>query len=232
MDSRSGPAVVALAISLLLVSSSAAATQESGFVTYKVTLTGASGQHVLIVNETAGPAVEAGFSDLTVELTAGQQNLTYSKLVNSTSSLLPYLSTLSSQAFSYTNGTSRGFSANFSVVGTTTVTFHGSQYTLTEYSFSTSGSYGNRSLSVNGTLETFPSSLVYSAAVSLGNVSVQAVIQDTDLQLAQSSATSPSATAVGAGIGVSGFALAAALFVRRRDRKSRSQREKPLHWVD
>ncbi|MDG6949634.1 MAG: hypothetical protein JRM77_07300 [Nitrososphaerota archaeon] len=233
MSNRLGLTVTSLAFAILLVASSVVAAQPSnGFAAYKIEAVSPTGQHSFIINETVGPASKAGFSDLVLELINGQQNLTYSKLINSTTGVFPYLSSISTQALHYANGTSLGISANFTVVGAKAVAFHGGQYTLTEYAFSVSGAYGNKSIDANGTIDTFPSSLIYSASILLGNVGAQATLQGTNLQLVQPTVGNPSATAVGAGIGLGGFALAAALFVRRRERKAQVQTEKPPYWVD
>jgi sensor c-di-GMP phosphodiesterase-like protein len=233
VNSRFGLAVTGLALAALLIASSAAASQPTrGFAAYKLDVTLPSGQHSVLVNETVGQSTKPGFSNLVLQLTGSQQNLTYSRLVNASTDLFPYLSNLASQSFDYSNGTTTNVKANFSAMGTTTVTFQGSQYTLNVYSFAVSASHGNMSVKVNGTLETFPSSLVYSAKAGNGKVSVQAVLVATDLQLTQPSSQTATAAYVGAGLGVGGVALAAVFLSRRRDRKPQNQEQKPPHWVD
>jgi len=228
-----GVLAVGLALAVLLVTASAEASQpELGFATYKVEATLPTGQHSMLVNETVGQSAKLGFSDLVLQLVGSQQNLTYSKLVNATTNYFPFLSSLASQALDYSNGTTTNVNVNFSAAGTTRVTFQGSQYTLNAFSFAVSGSYKGMNLRLNGTLETFPSSLVYSAAAGNGMVSVQAVLVATDLQLSQSSTAVPTAAYVGAGVGVGGVAIAAAFLVRRRDKKVQKQEQKPSHWVD
>ena len=235
MNNRTGVAATSLALAILLVASSVVAAQpNAGFVAYEVEIVSPSGPHSLIINETVGPAAKAGFSDLVIELIGGQHNFTYSKIVNSTSGFFPYLSAISTQALRYTNGTAQVVNASVTATGTKTVAFQGRQYTLTEYSFSLSGVYRNMTVEANGTLETFPSTLIYSASVKSGNVSAQATMRGTDLQLVQPTTGSLNATAVGAGMGLGGLALAAALFVRRREKRAQMQREKPKppYWVD
>lgn len=220
-------------MAIILVASSGAAAQGGvGFVTYKVDAAGPSGQHSVIINETAGPSAKAGFTELVLQLIGGQQNLTYSRLVNASVEDFPYLSGVASQALDYANGTAYAVHLNVTATGTEGVTFQGSQYTLTVYSFVASVSYANRTLGADGTLATFPSSLLYSADVSAGNESAHAMILATDLQLARPSAQAPTAAVVGAGVGAGGVALAAALIVRRRERRTQTEGEKPLHWVD
>jgi hypothetical protein len=228
-----GVLAVGLALAVLLVSASAEASQpQLGFATYRVEATLPSGQQSVLVNETVGQSAKPGYSDLVVQLIGSQQNLTYSRLVNATTNFFPFLSSLTSQSFEYSNATTGSLQANFSASGTTSVTFQGSQYTMSVFSFSFSGSHVGKGLVVNGTLETFPSSLVYSLEGGNGTVSVQAVLVATDLQLNQSSAQAPAAAYVGAGVGVGGVALATAFLIHRRDRKVPTQEQKPPHWVD
>jgi hypothetical protein len=230
---RVGLMVASLAIAALLVASSAVASAPSGgFVAYRVNVVLPSGQRSALVNESVGQSSKPGFSDLILQLTGSQQNLTYSRLVNSSTALFPYLSNLASQALDYSNGTTADVHLNFSATGTTTVTFQGSQYTLNLYSFAASGSYRGMSATVNGTLETFPSTLVYLATAVSGNASVRAVMVATNLQLTESSTQTAAATYVGAGLGVGGVALVAVFMARRKDRKVQSQEQKPPHWVD
>jgi hypothetical protein len=222
-----------LALAVLLVSASAEASQpQLGFATYKVEATLPSGQQSMLVNETLEQSAKPGFSDLVLQLIGSQQNLTYSRFVNATTDFFPFLSNLVSQSLEYSNATTGSIHANFSASGTTSVTFQGSQYTMDVFSFVVSGSHDGKSLQVNGTLETFPSSLVYSAEGGNGTVGVQAVLVATDLQLNQSSSPAPAAAYVGAGVGAGGVALAAAFLIRRRDRKVQTQEQKPPHWVD
>jgi len=220
-------------LAVLLVTSSAAASPPNrGFATYKLDVALPTGQHSVLVNETVGQSAKVGFSDLVLQLIGSQQNLTYSRLVNASTNLFPYLSSLASQSFDYSNGTTANVHANFSARGTTNVTFKGSQYTLNVYSFVVSASYHGMPVRLNGTLETFPSSLVYSAKAGNGMVTVEAVLVATDLQLTGVATQTSTAAYVGAGLGAGGVALAAAFLVRRRDRKIQRQEQKPDHWVD
>jgi hypothetical protein len=223
-----------MALALLFIAPGAMAAQTAtGFVTYRVTASLPTGQHSAVVNESVRPSDRVGFSDLILQLAGGQQNLTYSRLVNDSVNLFPYLPTLAAQSLDYQNGTRYSVHVNFSSGGTASVSFQGSQYQLAVYTISVAGSYGGMHGSLNGTVETFPSSLVYSATVNgeMG-IKVQAVLLATDLPLTQPSSQTAAAAYVGAGIGAGGIALAAALFVRRKERKAQPQEQKPLHWVD
>ena len=223
----------ALAIAILFVSSGAFASQPTtGFAEYKITAASPMGAHTVIVNETVEGTDRAGYSDVILQLIGSTQNLTYSRLVNSSDSLLPFLPTIPSQSFNYANGT---FSVhgNFTQAGTKSVSFQGTSYTMTVYDISVSGSYGNRSVAALGTVETFPSSLIYSVLLGSGIMfQLSVVLQATDLPLTQPPTTMATAAYAGAGLGAVGVAAAAALFVRRRDRQGKAQEQKPLHWVD
>ena len=233
MKPKSGLLVVGLVLVALLVGSAAAASQPvKGFVSYQVSVTSPKGQHSLLVNETVGPATKAGYSDLVLQLFGAQQNLTYSRLVNSSEVLFPYLPSVAPQSFSYSNGTMYSVHVNVTAAGTKTITFRGSQYTLAVLGISFSATYGTKSVKANGTLETFPSTLVYSAVVGNQTARLEAVLQATDLPLNSSSPQMATAAYVGAGAGIGALVLGGAFLLRRRERRVKNPEEKPLHWVD
>ncbi|HYC26959.1 MAG TPA: hypothetical protein VEB67_02930 [Nitrososphaerales archaeon] len=232
MSSLGGAVAVAFLAVLMVGPVAVAAQPGTGFVDYKVTASTMMGGHSLNVNETVKTTDRAGFSDVVLQLIGSTQNLTYSRLVNSTTELFPYLPTIPSQQFDYSN-TTYSIHANFTQSGTKEIAFQGANYTLTVYSISLVATYGNRTVAAAGDIEAFPSSLVYSVSLVSGPLaSVSVILQGTNLQLTQSSPQMGTAAYVGAGVGVVGIAGAAALFVRRRDRHSRTQEQKPMHWVD
>lgn len=233
MNRQTGTTLAALAIVLLFTGSAVLAAQPTtGFAEYKITAATPMGAHSILVNESVRGSDRAGFSDLVLQLTGATQNLTYSRLVNSSEALLPFLPTIPSQSFSYDNGTF-SVSANLTQAGTKSVTFQGSSYTMTVYDLSLSAGYGNRSFAAAGTIEAFPSSLVYSVELSSGMLfQASLVLQNTDLPLSQPSTAMATAAYAGVGVGAVGVVAAAALFVRRRERRSKAQEQKPLHWVD
>jgi hypothetical protein len=233
VNRKSGTGVAALALLTLLVASSVSASQPiRGFATYQVSFNSPMGQRSLLVNETVGPSSKAGYSDLVLQLLGTQQNLTYSRLVNSSENLFPYLPNVVPQSLDYTNGTGYSVHVNVTSSGTTTVKFNGEQYTLGVLAISVSAAYGTQSFRANGTVETFPSSLVYSASVGNGMVGLRVVLQATDLPLASSSPQTTTAAYVGVGVGIGAMALGGAFLIRRKERKVETQGEKPLHWVD
>jgi hypothetical protein len=219
-------------VALLLVSSAAASQPASGFVTYQVSIASPKGQHSVLVTERVGPTSKAGYSDLILQVFGNQQNLSYSRLVNSSDNLFPFFPSITTRSFDYTNGTKYSLHVNLTSSGTTVVTFKGNQYTLNVLGISVSGSYGLRTFRVSGTIDTFPSSLVYSASIGNGTAKVEAVIQATDLPLNQPASQSATAAYVGAGVGIGALALGGVFLIRRRTKKVETKGEKPLHWVD
>jgi hypothetical protein len=189
------------------------------------------GQHSALVNESVGPSGKTAYSDLTLQLFGGEQNFTYSKLVNASENLFPYLSSVATQSFDY-NGSRYSVHVNVTASGTTTVAFKGSDYTLDVLTVSVSASYESKSVGINGTIEMFPSTLVYSASVGNSTDRLQVVLQETDLPLISTSPKTTTAAYVGAGVGIGALVLGGTFLLTRRGKKVGQQKEKPLHWVD
>lgn len=233
MNVPSALSVTGVVLTVLLAASPAVAVQPvTGFAAYRVDATLPSGVHSAIVNETTIPSDRAGLSDLILRLVGTGQNLTYSRLVNSSANLFPYLPSLASQSLEYTYGTGYQINLNFSATGTTPISFQGGQYTLNVYSISVLVSHGNRSVDVEGTVEAFPSGLVYDATAGNSTVGVHALLISTDLQLSATPTKTASAAYVGTGLGVGGLAVVAVFMVRRKEKKAKNSESKPLHWVD
>jgi len=233
MDMRIRAAFIGLALTALLVASSAAAAQPtSGFAQYKISLVSPMGQRSLLVNESYSPSDRTGYTDLVLQLIGSQQNLTYSRLVNASSYFLPYLPSVAPQSLDYAG---KGYSLHLNVTtsGTAGVTFSGTQYTMDVLTASIAASYGNKSFTASGTVETFPSALVYSVNVVSGPVVLNVVLQATDLPLTSATPQASTAAYVSAGVGVSAVAvLGGAFLIRQRGRKAKPSEDKPLHWVD
>lgn len=220
---------------LLVVSAPVyAATQSSlGFVTYSVSIDSMTGQHSAVVNETVSSSNKAGFADLFLQVIGQEQNLTYSRLVNSSTTVFPYLSAITSQSISYSNATMSRIHLNVTSGGTEQITFQGASFTLSVYSFKASGTYRNMTYSATGSVSAFPSGLVYSADLSLqSGYGIHAVLTATDLQLSSPQTQSATAAYVGLGTGVGAILLVGALLLRRGSHQGPAQKEKPIHWVD
>lgn len=218
---------------MLLIGSSAFAVQPStGFATYSISVVSPKGVHSVLINETVSPSTKAGYSDLVLQLLGGEQNLTYSRLVNASESLFPFLPSLGTQSFDYSNGTAYSVHLNVTTSGTTPVMFKGGQYNLNVLTVSAAASFGGRSVRTNGTVETFPSTLVYSASLGNGTARLQALLQATDLPLVSTPPQTTTAAYIGAGVGIGALVLGGAFLMRRREKKAEKQGVKPLHWVD
>ncbi len=234
MDSTK-TALLAGALILLVstVPASSASQTNLGFVTYDVTIVVPYGQHSALVNETVRTTDKPGFSVFILQVISQEQNLTYSRLVNVSQNLLPYLPSLPNQTLNYANG--MGYSVHLSVttMGTTVVTFLGSQYSLNEYAISADVSYGNRTLTATGEVHTFDNGLIYSASLSVINlVEFRAILKATNLPLVGPPSQVSMAAYVGTGLGLGGTALLIALLIRRRKRVAEKREQKPMHWVD
>jgi len=225
--------VLGLALAFLLAGSSAVVAQANrGFVTYQVTVSSPKGMHSALINETVGPSDKTGYSDLVLQFIGTEQNFSYSRFVNASGDLFPYLPFVGNQSIRYDNGTRYRVQVNITTAGTTSITFKGSQYDLSVVKITASASYENMSFRGNGTVEAFPSTLIYSATVGNSTYRLQSVLQATDLPLNASSSPMSTDAVVGAGVGVGAVAVVGVFLFRRREHKSSTQGEKPLHWAD
>ena len=232
--------VLAMLTVLLCLSPIVAASQTTqGYVNYQITLSSSSTTSSLTIRESVSPSSSSGFSLLTLELMGAQQNLTYSRLVNSSFPLLfPYMIyPANNQSISYQT---RNYSINLSVtqIGSSSVTFNGSSYKLTEYTFWASVSFENSTTkTVSGSLNTFPSSLIYSAQLAVNGTTAEIQLLSTNLALdpqASGSMTQTEAIAM-SGIGAAGLAITAFVGVKRfgrRKHESVQSDTKPSYWVD
>jgi hypothetical protein len=228
-----GISTAALAVLVLFVSSSAAGAQTPhGFATYSISFSSPKGEHSVVVNETVGSSAKAGYSDLILQFMGGGQNLTYSRLVNSSDNLFPYLPSVAPQSLNYSSGATYSMHANVTASGTRSVMFQGSRYSVNVLAISFAATYGDRSLKGNGTVETFPSALVYSASFGGSLLKLDVVLLATDLPLTLTDSQTPAAAYVGAGVGMGAAALGGVFLIRRRERKTEQPEDKPLHWVD
>jgi hypothetical protein len=211
-----------------------AAQSNTGSVTYTITLNTPSGTKSYSVNETVQSTHKAGFSELFIQVSGGEANLTYSRLVNASANFLPYLPTLANESFSLSR-TVQNYTIRFSVTGngTRTTTFQGKTYEMKVYTIRFSVTSAYQSHSGTGSITIFPSGLVYSATVSIdGTYSFQALLKAASNPLADPPTQTPVLGYAAAGVGVVAVALVASAIVRQRRRRVQPQESKPLHWVD
>jgi len=210
--------------------STSSASPSSGYVAYNVQVTQNGTTRAASVNESVTPSASESIVLLTVEGT--QSNFTYSRAVNSSLTLFPYLPAISNQSYSYTNS-SYTVSAKISQQGTSQVTSQGKAYTLTEYAFSADIGSANGSRTITGTVSAFPSDLVYSVTAQANSTSVAATLTATSLSLSGASAA-PALQAASAGVGISlaAGAVALSLGVRMKRKQASAGPSNPDHWVD
>jgi hypothetical protein len=230
-------ALVLASVSLLALvplaqaaSTTASASPSSGYVAYSVQVTQNGTTRAASVNESVTPSAGESIVFLTVQGT--QTNLSYSHVVNSSLTLFPYLPAISNQSYSYSNS-SYTVSATISQQGISQVTFQGSSYTLTDYSFSADVGSANGSHTITGTVSAFPSDLVYSATAQSNSTSVAATLTATSLALSGTTAA-PALQAASAGVGLSlaAGAVALSLGVRMKRKQAPAGPSNPDHWVD
>jgi len=212
--------------------SSSAASPSSGYAAYNVQFTQNGTTRTASVNESVTPSSSPGESIILLTVEGTQSNFTYSRAVNSSLTLFPYLPAISNQTYSYSNS-SYTVSASISQHGSSQVTFQGTAYTLTEYAFSADVGSANGSRTITGTVSAFPSDLVYSATAQSNGTSVAATLTATSLSLT-GAAAAPALQAASAGIGLSlaAGAVALSLGVRMKRKQAPSGPSNPEHWVD
>jgi hypothetical protein len=222
-------AVVPLVQASATTSSSSAS---SGYATYSVQVTDNGTSRSASVNESVTSSSSPGESIVQLAIDGTQSNFTYSRLVNSSLTLLPYLPAISDQNYTYT-GSSYSVVAKISQQGTSQGTFQGKAYTLTDYAFSADISSVNGSQTITGTVSAFPSDLVYSVTAQTTNASVTSTLTATSLALTTGAAALPlQAASAGVGLSLAAGAVALSLGVRWKRKQGAARSSKPDHWVD
>ena len=233
----------------------------NGYAQYKVAASGtgnsfpsASG----IVNESAQSTGQTGFVNLILGISSTVANLTYAKVVNTTSLLeiFPYLPAVTNQELSYQT---QGISIKLNLInaGQTSVTFNGATYQATKFliSFSAVNSSNALSFSGNGSIISMPSGLIDTVQLSLNQTAaINATLLSTNLSL-----NAPAGNINPVGASVLGVALVAAvaiaaptIYTREKKKKQeeptredehktsqesdvkqeKEEEKKPSYWVD
>ena len=227
-------AICLLALVPLVQASTTASpsSASSGYAVYSVQASYNGTTRSASVNETVTPSSTTGESIVVLAVQGTQTNFTYSRVVNSSLTLLPYLPAISNQNFTYSG---KGYTvvAKISQQGASQATFQGKSYTLTNYVFSAEISSVNGSHTITGTVSAFPSDLVYSATAQSNGSSVSATLTATSLALT-TAAAAPALQAASAGVGLSlaAGAVALSLGVRMKRKHASAGPSTPDHWVD
>lgn len=210
----------------------ASPASSSGYVAYTVQVTSNGRQMTATANETITPGPRANQSIISLAISSASSNLTYSRFVNSSLALFPYLPAISNQNFTY-SGKSYAVSARIARQGTAQVNFQGKAYTVADYAFSAALTSNGSTRSISGSLETFPSDLVYSVSSQFNGTAVTATLVSTSLPLTATS-SSPAVQVASGGLAISAAvaAVALGLGVRWRRKQKTEVAAKPEHWVD
>jgi hypothetical protein len=204
----------------------------SGFASYGVQVTQNGTTRSVSVNESVTPSSSPGNSILLLTVQAASSNFTYSRVVNSSSTLFPYLPAISNQNYTYSSS-SYSVAAKISQEGVSQVTFQGNAYTVTNYAFSATIVSTNGSKTISGNVSAFPSDLVYTVSAQTNNASVTATLTSTSLALsADAGAPALQAASAGVGISLAVGAVALSLGVRMKRKQSPAVSSNPDHWVD
>jgi hypothetical protein len=205
----------------------------SGFAAYSAQFSTHGVSKSFTVNESVTQTSKPALDRLFISVTSPSSNFTYSKFVNSSMMIQPFLPAVTNQTFSFgSNKTS--VSIRLTQNGTAPLAFQGSTYTLTSYAFSAHFSARNRTGSAKGTLHAFPSGLIYSVREDFNGTSTLLItLTATSLPLtAGAAAPAVQVSSIGVGAGVAVSALALGLGVQIRRRKNRIVEKKPEYWVD
>ncbi|MDH2901686.1 MAG: hypothetical protein PXY39_12025, partial [archaeon] len=215
-----------------------------GYVVYQMTFDKGGNQSNFVLNESSAPTNQNGFADLTFALTSSLQNVTYSRVVNTSAvpEIFPFVPGITNQSFSYAaHGVA--ISAQLSTAGASSVTLNGASYSASKYllDLSATNSSNGQSVSATGTLLALPSGLLYSLQIQeAGSSASSAFVQLMSTNLPLNDPSNASSTTEGAamvGAGLLGAAALAVPFWKFRKRKNSAagpsgSKEKPSYWVD
>jgi hypothetical protein len=206
----------------------------SGFAVYSVNFTYHGVSRSLTVNESITPTSNQAFDQLVLKVMSASWNFNYSRSINSTLALFPFLPAVSNQTFSFANGQSR-VSLAVARNGTSILAFQGGTYKLSTYTLSVNYATTNSTGSITGAFHTLPSGLLYSLNGSIdGTSSIAVTLLSTSLPLnaAGSSSSALQAASAGIGAGAALSVVALSLGIRHKRQNSHSSDSKPDYWVD
>lgn len=156
---------------LLLGSAGAASAATPGYAVYNVQVSYMGVSHGFTVNESVSATHDVNFDTLILTIVSGNSTFSYSRSINSSLDVSPFLPSITNQSFSYKSGSS---TATLSIMknGSAPVQFNGGSYSLTSYSVKAIVTSNGTTTSTSASLLTFPSGLVYSVkdSVSVPNL--------------------------------------------------------------
>jgi len=225
-------AISLFAILPIAEAANSSASSSTGFAAYSVQVTQNGSSRNLAVNESVKPSSSPGKSILTITVEAASSNFTYSHVVNSSSTLFPYMPAITNQTYTYA-GKNYSVTAKITQQGTSQVAFKGKTYTVTNYAFSAKVDSAKGSRTFAGSISAFPSDLVYSASVKANQTLATATLTATSLSLNAAGTAAPlQAASAGLGISLAAGAIALSLGARMKRKQETDGASKPDHWVD
>jgi hypothetical protein len=164
---RTAVAFSSVALLMLLIGClGTAGAATPGFAVYKVQLNSQGVTSSLTVNETVTTTSSPSYDNLILSVVTASWNSSYSRSINSSSDVSPFVPSITNQTFTY-GSTAGSLSATVVKNGTIPLQFQGASYSLTSYSLTAKAVYNGSTSTDQGSLATFPSGLVYSAALKV-----------------------------------------------------------------
>jgi hypothetical protein len=158
------PVLALLALLIGAVGTASAATP--GFAAYSVQVSSMGVSHEVIVNASVSTTSNVGYDKLVLGIVSGSTDLNYSRSINSSDNISPFLPSVTNQSFTYhSNGTS--LTLNIMKNGSVPLQFQGGNYKLASYALSATVKANGTSRTISGTLLAFPSGLIYSVSFSV-----------------------------------------------------------------
>ena len=154
------------ALVLLVGTAGAAGAATPGFAVYRVVTTVQGQSNSFTVNETVAATSSPSYDNLILNFAWAGQTLNYSKSVNASDDLSPFIPSISNQTFSSTSA-SGTVTVNVLRNGTIPVQFQGASQSLTSYSLTGSLTSNGTDVTIQGALTTFQSGLVNSAGLTI-----------------------------------------------------------------
>jgi hypothetical protein len=126
----------------------------------------------MTVNESVSATSSPSYDKLILSIVSGNSTFSYSRPINSSMDVSPFLPAVTNQSFAYTSGSSN-ISVSLVKNGTSLLKFDGGSYGLTSYSLVTNVSFNGTTESIDGAISAFPSGLVYSVKLAEALPSLQ-----------------------------------------------------------
>lgn len=164
---RMGVVLAAAALLVLLAGAVGTASASTpGYADYQVSISVQGQSKTFTVNETVAATSNPDHDDLILSFTSTGWTLNYSRSVNSSDDLSPFVPAVSNQTFGWI-GARGSVTADLIKNGTVSVDFQGGSDSLNSYSITGSLSANGSTVGIQGALETFQSGLVDSARLDL-----------------------------------------------------------------